>query len=113
MRLDAKRKEYYQKQYSRFFDMKILKEDFEQMPILSYVVSKFKSDIEEQSKEIQALLKQNLDIMEEIDKTLTPEQAQMFYEFNDVNAQIESLYKEKVFVLGFFMGKKLTDEVKE
>ena len=45
MRLDAKRKEDYQKQYSKFFDMKILKEDFEQMPMLSYIVSKFKSDI--------------------------------------------------------------------
>ena len=113
MRLDAKRKEYYQKQYSRFFDMKILKEDFEQMPMLSYVVSKFKSDIEVPSKEIQVLLKQNLDIMETLDKTLSPEQAQLFYEFNDVNAQLESIYKEKVFVLGFLMGKKLTEEVKE
>ena len=113
MRLDVKRKEYYQKQYSRFFDMKILKEDFEHMPMLSYIVSKFKSDIEVPSKEIQTLLKQNLDIMEAIDKTLSPEQAQLFYEFNDVNAQLESIYKEKVFVLGFLMGKKLTDEVKE
>ena len=106
MRLDAKRKEYYQKQYSRFFDMKILKEDFEQMPMLSYVVSKFKSDIEIPSKEIQALLKQNLDVLEAIDKTLNPEQSQLFNEYNDTNAQLESIYKEKIFVLGYLIRQK-------
>ena len=93
--------------------MKLLKEDFENMPMLSYVVSKFKSDIEEDTAEIQDLLKQNSDIMNALDETLNSEQAQLFFEFNDTNAQLESIYKEKSFVLGYLMGKKLTEEVKD
>lgn len=111
MRLDAKRKEDYQKQYSKFFDMKILKEDFEQMPMLSYIVSKFKSDIEEPSTEIQELFKQNIPILETLDNSFTKEQKELFKEYTDINAQIESLYKEKIFVLGYITGYRISSEL--
>ena len=109
---DEKKKEMYAKNYSKIFNMEILKSDFSKLPMLSYILEIFNNELEEMTPEIKKLNNEAYEFYEEIEKELTDEQKEKMQEYREMLSDIGHKEKEKTFIMGYLIGLKLSQELK-
>lgn len=105
-------KEKYAKEFSKLFDMEILKSDFNNLPMLSYILDKFSTDFGKTTDEIQELNHNASEFYEEIVKDLTEEQKDSLQDYKEMLYDIETKEMEKTFIMGYLIGLKLSQETK-
>ena len=108
---DEKKKEEYSKLFSKFFETKIKKKDFSQLPMLSFVLEKFSNDFDEPTKDIKEIQDKAYKVYEELEKNFTEEQKELMEKYQELTSDAEHKNKEKVFVMGYLIGYKLAKEL--
>ena len=109
---DDKKKEMYRKNFSNFFNMEILKSDFSNLPMLSYILEFFNDELEEMTPEIKKSNNEAYEFYEKIEKDFTDKQKKSMEEYMEMLSDIGHKEKEKTFVMGYLIGLKLSQELK-
>lgn len=108
---DKKKKEEYAKLFSRFFEMNITKKDFSKLPMLKFILDKFYYDFDEPTKDIKELRNKAYEVYEDLTIDFTQEQKQLMEKYQDFTSDVEHKEKEKIFVMGYLIGLKLSKEL--
>ena len=107
---DTKKKEQYINKFKEVFEIKNIKFDISQMPLLKYLMDKFGEDLYVMSDESIKLLKRKNKIFEELEESLTEEQKGKLEEYWDLEGRISYEMGEQLFMYGFILAQELENE---
>lgn len=107
---DTKKKEQYINKFKEVFEIKDIKFDISQMPLLKYLMDKFGEDLYVMSDESIKLLKRKNKVFEELEESLTEEQKEKLEEYWDLESRISYEMEEQLFMYGFILAQELENE---
>ena len=107
---DKKKKERYIKNFIDVFEIKNIKLDITQIPLLKCIMDKFGEDLYVMSDENIELSKKKNRIFEELEESLTEDQKQKLEEYWDLDNKINAETDEQIFMYGFIMAQELENE---
>ena len=85
---------------------------FQDMKLLKALYEYFEEDIYKPSAKYLELMHKHIEISDELEKTFTPEQAQLFEQYWEVGSEMTLEENEQLFLFGIIMARELDIETK-
>lgn len=100
----------YLKRFDEIFGTKTNKNIRLNMPILENIFENFGETLYTPSKRYDELSHKKIEILNEMQKTFTPEQKEMFDIYHEIENQISIDVEEQLFMFGYILGNELKFE---
>ena len=83
---------------------------FQDMKLLKILYEYFEEDIYKPSAKYLELMHKHVEISDELEKTFTPEQSQLFEHYWEVGSEMTTEENEQLFLFGYVIAKELDRE---
>lgn len=101
------------KHFDRIFNTETAKHiKFQDMKFLKTLYEYFEEDIYKPSTKYLELMHKHIEISDELEKTFTPEQSELFEKYWEVGSEMTLEENEQVLIFGFIMARELDIETK-
>ena len=108
---DIIRKESCINRFGEIFEIKNIKIDIEELPLLKFILREFGEDLYTPSKANEELRKEKIKLGNELEKTFTFEQKNKFIKYWELENQIAEELEGQLFMYGVIMAQELKNEV--
>lgn len=86
--------------------------NFDNMRFLSYLFKSFQDELYTPSKKYTELLRKHINIADELEKTFSKKQMQLFEQFCETKNEMYEEENEQLFLFGYIISKELDSECK-
>lgn len=101
------------KHFDKIFNTETIKHiNFDNMKLLKALYEYLEEDIYTPSAKYLELMHKHVEISDELEKTFTPEQTQLFEQYWEVGSEMTLEENKQLFLFGFIMARELDIETK-
>lgn len=101
------------KHFDSIFNTEIAKYiKFDNMKLLKALYEYFEEDVYTPSTKYSELRHKNIEISNELEKTLTPSQKELFEKYWEIGSEMTAEENQQLFMFGFIMARELDIETK-
>lgn len=100
------------KHFDNIFGTKVANHIKLNIPLIKIIFEKFAEDLYTSNETYNKVRKEQIKISDELYKTFTQEQKDLFEEYWQITNELGSLEDEQLFYFGFLMAKELESESK-
>ena len=83
------------------------------MPMLRIIKENFAEDLYRTSKVYETKRREKIEIANQLEKSFTKEQSQLFEKYNELESEKSDELDEQLFMFGYIVGSELSKEIEE
>ena len=99
------------KHFDKIFNTEIIKHiNFDNVKLLKALYEYLEEDIYTPSAKYLELMHKHVEISDELEKTFTPEQSELFEKYWEIGSEMTTEENQQLFMFGFIIAKELNIE---
>ena len=101
------------KHFDKIFNTETIKHiNYDNMKLLKALYEYLEEDIYTPSAKYLELMHKHVEISDELEKTFTPEQSELFEKYWEIGSEMTTEENQQLFMFGFIMARELDIETK-